>query len=77
MNNEQDLEVKPLVTFAAPVVTATPAFAHIVPFLIWINLAEVKLRPPPIFHQRPDEPPPLERPTSNPRFLESERRLIT
>ena len=46
MNNEQDLEVKPLVTFAAPVVTATPAFAQIVPFLIWINLAEVKLRPP-------------------------------
>tara|TARA_B110000977_G_scaffold167261_1_gene215713 strand:+ start:450 stop:683 length:234 start_codon:yes stop_codon:yes gene_type:complete len=46
MNNEQDLEMKPLVTFAAPVVTATPAFAHIVPFLIWINLAAVQLRTP-------------------------------
>ena len=46
MKNEQDLEVQPLVTFAAAVVTATLAFAHIVPFPIWINSAEVQLRAP-------------------------------
>jgi len=46
VNNEQDPEMKLLVAFVAPVVNATPAFAHIVPFLIWINLAEVQLRTP-------------------------------
>jgi hypothetical protein len=46
VNYEQDLEMKLLVKFVAPVVTATPAFAHIVPFSIWVNLAEVQLRTP-------------------------------
>ena len=38
--------MKPFVTFAAQVVTATPSFAHIVPFLVWIKLADVQLRAP-------------------------------
>ena len=63
MNNEQDLEMKPFVTFAAQVVTATPSFAHIVPFLVWIKLADVQLRA--LFHQRPDAPSPLARPPPN------------
>ncbi|MFB0930533.1 MAG: hypothetical protein QMB38_04250 [Ascidiaceihabitans sp.] len=55
--------MKPFVTFAAQVVTATPSFAHIVPFLVWIKLADVQLRA--LFHQRPDAPSPLERPPPN------------
>jgi hypothetical protein len=41
VNYEQELEMKLLVTFVAPVVTATPAFAHIVPFLIFDQFGRV------------------------------------